>query len=322
KGTVTGKSFDVPGTTGKMWTLRVADVGADGFQQAQQLLTDAGSRSTKRPAPSPDATERADQLGGDNSKLIAAVARAGPAALTGRIDDARQACAEATEIAVHRGADRVQYAAASSLGLLEVSLGRYPEAIDALSGVIANFRREPWITEIHSAVFVSEAVEALVALDRLDEAESLVAAMETGGARLGRPWTIAEGARGRAMLLVARGDLAGAEAAVRRALAEHDHLEMAFTRARIVLLLGQILRRRRRRQAAAEALAQALWAFEDMGAQIWRSAPGMNWPGWPVRPPWGPGSPRASCGWRSAPRPECPTRRSPWSCSSRPRPSR
>ncbi len=179
-----------------------------------------------------DATERADQLGGDNSELIAAVARAGPAALTGRIDHVRQACTEATEIAVRRGADRIQYAAASSLGLLEVSLGRYPEAVDALSGTIVNFRREPWMTEIHSAVFVSEAVEALVALDRLDVAESLITAMETGGARLGRPWTIAEGARGRAMLLVARGASDGAETAVRRALAEHDHLEVAFTRAR------------------------------------------------------------------------------------------
>ena len=88
------------------------------------------------------------------------------------------------------------------------------------------------MTEIHSAVFVSEAVEALVALDRLDVAESLITAMETGGARLGRPWTIAEGARGRAMLLVARGASDGAETAVRRALAEHDHLEVAFTRAR------------------------------------------------------------------------------------------
>lgn len=53
KGTVTGKSFDVPGTTGKMWTLRVADVGADGFQQAQQLLTDAGFKIDKEAGAEP-----------------------------------------------------------------------------------------------------------------------------------------------------------------------------------------------------------------------------------------------------------------------------
>ena len=50
----------------------------------------------------------------------------------------------------------------------------------------------------------------------------LITALERDGRRLDRPWMLAVAARGRAMWLAARGDLAAAVEHAQRALAEHD----------------------------------------------------------------------------------------------------
>lgn len=51
--------------------------------------------------------------------------------------------------------------------------------------------------------------------------------------------------------------------------AEHDRLPMPFEKARTQLVLGQILRRRKQKQAAAETLAEARSAFEELGTPLW-----------------------------------------------------
>jgi len=94
---------------------------------------------------------------------------------------------------------------------------------------------------------------------------------ESGGgqaARLDRPWMLAVGARCRAMVLAARGELPEAEAAARRAMTEHERLPMPFERARTQLLLSQILRRRKRKQAAVTVLGEALSEFDRIGASL------------------------------------------------------
>ena len=55
---------------------------------------------------------------------------------------------------------------------------------------------------------VPDEVEALVALGRLDEAEALLAPFEDAGRNLDRAWAMATGARCRALVFAARGDLA------------------------------------------------------------------------------------------------------------------
>jgi DNA-binding CsgD family transcriptional regulator len=80
---------------------------------------------------------------------------------------------------------------------------------------------------------------------------------------------LAVGARGRAMLEAARGDLDAARLAALQAMAEHERLPMPFERARTQLLLGQIQRRQRRKDAATETLRDALAAFEEMGIPLW-----------------------------------------------------
>ena len=57
--------------------------------------------------------------------------------------------------------------------------------------------------------YVPDAVEAMIALGRHDEAEPMIEAMEPNGRRLDRPWMLAVGARCRSMSLAARGDVDG-----------------------------------------------------------------------------------------------------------------
>jgi DNA-binding CsgD family transcriptional regulator len=134
--------------------------------------------------------------------------------------------------------------------------------------MIANFPSSPVGTEIISATFIPDAVEAYAGLDRVAEAEPLIAALEANGDRLDRPWMIAAGARCRAMVLASDGDVEGALAAARRAMVAHDRLPMPFERARTQLVLGRLLRRGRYK-GAAQVLASAAETFEGMGAALW-----------------------------------------------------
>ena len=106
-------------------------------------------------------------------------------------------------------------------------------------------------------------------MDRGAEAEPLIDALERNGEREDRAWMIAVGARGRSMLLAARGDLDAASAAAARAIAEHDRLPMPFERARTLLLLGQLQRRQRRKESASASLQEVLDIFVQLDIPLW-----------------------------------------------------
>jgi DNA-binding CsgD family transcriptional regulator len=114
-----------------------------------------------------------------------------------------------------------------------------------------------------------DAVEALIQLGRVDEAEPLVDALERNGRRLDRAWMLAVGARCSAMVLAARGDIDAAVLAAQRAMVEHDRLPMPFERARTQLFLGQLQRRQRKKDAPVAALRGALAVFEELDAPLW-----------------------------------------------------
>jgi ATP/maltotriose-dependent transcriptional regulator MalT len=123
--------------------------------------------------------------------------------------------------------------------------------------------------EIIKAWFIPDAVEAMVAVGRFDEAERMVATLERHAGRLDRTWMLAIGARCRGMLLAAQGDGEGAERMVRKALAEHARLPMPFEHARTLLLLGQLQRRQRQKQGAAATLGEALQVFQELATPLW-----------------------------------------------------
>lgn len=210
---------------------------------------------------------RADQIGGQHVTVIAAALRAVAAAYLGEAELARGSARIAIEGADASGGKHLAILPRTSLGFLEVSVGDYSAALTVLAPLLAGFDPAHG-TEIVVGGFLPDAVEALVAVGRPDDAEPLVAALEANGARLDRPWMRAVGARGRAMLQAARGDLVAAVLTAERAMIEHDQLPMPFERARTQLLLGQ-LQRRRRNGAATVALREALNTFETLGSAAW-----------------------------------------------------
>ncbi len=216
-----------------------------------------------------DAVERAQQRGDDMPLSVALTNRALLAAYAGRVDQARGDVSAAHAAARRCGSDRLGEWPTTTLGFLEVSLGHYDAALATFKPLLAKLDAAPDATEIIAASFVPDAVEAMVGLDRVDSAEPLVAALEANGRRLDRPWMLAVGARGRAMLSAARGDIKDAVEAAEDAMGHHERLPMPFEQARTQLLLGQLQRRQRRNEAAAATLHSALDTFERLGTPLW-----------------------------------------------------
>ena len=215
-----------------------------------------------------DAMERAEQIGGDHGLVIALTVRGLVKAYSGREHQARTDANAAIEAADRFGAPLLAEWPRMTLGFLGVSVGDYEQALEDLQPLVSKFEGLRCM-EIIKAGFVPDAVEAMVAQGRLDEAEPMVAALERDGRRLDRPWMLAIGARCRAMMLAAQGDVEAAERAAGEAIAEHDRLPMPFERARTLLLVGQLYRRKRQKQAAAAILAEAMEIFQELGTPLW-----------------------------------------------------
>jgi hypothetical protein len=181
-----------------------------------------------------DTMERALQLGGNVPLFVAMSIRAALDAYAGREEQARRHTSEAFAASQRCGANLLVVRTVTTLGFLEVSLGNYDAALTTLAPLLSALDAAPKATEIPFASFVPDAVESLVALNRLTEAESLVSLLERNGARLDRAWMLAVGARCRAMLLAAHGDIDAAYQIAQAAMTQHDRLPMPFERAHTV----------------------------------------------------------------------------------------
>jgi DNA-binding CsgD family transcriptional regulator len=159
--------------------------------------------------------------------------------------------------------------AGSALAALDLALGD-PASTHRRLGVVATrvasmgAEGEPGILR-----FMADAIEAAVAVGELDEAERLTDYFEGRGRDLDRPFALATGARCRAILLAARGEVRGALEAVDRALRAHERLGMPLELGRTLLVAGTIRRRAKQKRASREALEAALAIFEDLGAKLW-----------------------------------------------------
>jgi len=213
-----------------------------------------------------EANERAEQGGG--SLAIALSMRSMVAAYLGREDDSRSDARAVLDTADRTASPRLAEWPVMTLGFLEVSIGNHAEALAVMQPMQRTFESIPG-TEIMTATFIPDAVEAMIALGRGGEAEPLIAALERNGRRLDRPWMLATGARCRSMLLAAKGDVEAAARKAQEAMAEHERLPMPFERARTQLLVGQLQRRQRQKERSRATLREALQSFEAMGAQLW-----------------------------------------------------
>jgi DNA-binding CsgD family transcriptional regulator len=111
----------------------------------------------------------------------------------------------------------------------------------------------------------ADLVEALVRLDRADEAEPVLAELEVGAERTGGAWARAAVHRCRALL----GPEEEIDANLAAALAAHAEPAMPFEAARTRLAIGERLRRARRRADARVQLAAAAEGFAAADARSW-----------------------------------------------------
>jgi DNA-binding CsgD family transcriptional regulator len=216
-----------------------------------------------------DAVERAQQLDGALQLSAALAARATVAAYAGRENDARRDVSEAIGPVTRSGSQLLTASTVAVLGFLEVSLGNYQAAMNALEQPLRNIIAAPEATEIFVAPFLPDAIEAMIHVGRLGDAERLIQWLDGNGRRLDRPWMLSTAGRCHAMLLAAEGNVDAASDAAQRAMAEHAGLPMPFERARTQLVLGQIQRRQRKREAASGTLREALATFKSLGTPLW-----------------------------------------------------
>ncbi len=150
-----------------------------------------------------------------------------------------------------------------SLGFAELAAGDLAAAATHLLRALAIVDElgvlEPSILRMHA-----DAVEALVGLGRVAEAQVLTVGLERSQ-HADSLWARTMAYRCRGLLAAASGDLQTAEAALVASLGLHPGLGMLFEEARTRLLLGSVLRRAGRRRDARAALEVAAKSFDRLG---------------------------------------------------------
>ena len=171
--------------------------------------------------------------------------------------------------AARGGTDRAAHARASgTLGVVALQGGDPHEALDWFGKSEATTTRLGW-GEAGKRWWVPDHVEALLALDRLDDAERIIDAWEADARRLERAWVLAHVTRCRGLVAAARGDVSEAASLLENAVTQHETVGDTFGRARALLALGVVRRRERQKRAARDTIATALGEFERLGAATW-----------------------------------------------------
>jgi DNA-binding CsgD family transcriptional regulator len=184
-------------------------------------------------------------------------------AAMGAEDECRRHVAEGLELVARFKSDATGTYLQASLGLLELGLGRIPEAIAALEETqrhVDRLRMQPALVQC-----TPDLIEAYARAGRREDALGLLERFEERARPTGSRWAQAAVARSRALL----GPDEEIRPAFEAALALHEGLPMPFERARTLLCLGERLRRARQRADAREPLRTALETFERLSARGW-----------------------------------------------------
>lgn len=199
------------------------------------------------------------------------------AARAGDVDRARRAGHEAVALAAGGEFDRAEPTSALArggetaiwtLGFVELSLGN-ADACEQWLGPLVDTLLMAGIEEPGEVRALPDEVEALVALDRLDDAELRLRRLEAWAGRLDRPSVQSLYGRCRGLLLAASRETAAGLAALEDAAVSAARAPLPFERGRTLLALGQVRRRARRKRQAREALTEALEIFAELGSSLW-----------------------------------------------------
>jgi DNA-binding CsgD family transcriptional regulator len=206
------------------------------------------------------------ETGQDVERTFAASTRALLAARMGAAETARSAAAEALELAERIQLVPAALEAKAAIASLELSLARPAAAYDQVQELHAHATaagfHEPSVFRFHG-----DAIEAAVAVGKVDEAEDLIAYVVSR--QEVSPWTATIAARGHALVAGARGDMDLARNELARALELHALFSDPFEHGRTLLALGTVERRAQAKRAARGALEDAAVVFDRLGADLW-----------------------------------------------------
>ena len=207
------------------------------------------------------------QSGQDGQRPYALTIKALMHAHLGAVEDARAAIDEGRQIGEALGTLPAAIEIRAAQGFLELSLGDYGQAAATLDDLRADVARlgfrEPAMFRYHG-----DAVEARLAVGRIDDARALLDEFETIGMTLGRASVTMIANRAHGLVFAALGDYDRAYEAFARSLGSSTPPQ-PFERARTFLSLGTAQRRDRKKRAARESLMAAQETFERLGAQLW-----------------------------------------------------
>jgi DNA-binding CsgD family transcriptional regulator len=181
-------------------------------------------------------------------------------AAMGRRDDARSHGRESVQIADMMGGAAIAVYGLNALALDALGAGEVETAVELYDRVDRTTRRLHMQRGL--VQYGADRVEALARMGRTDDAFQALEefADRAGGGR----WALGALARCRGILADKT-----AEHHFQTALSHHEHDGQPFEKARTQLCYGERLRRDRRRADAREQLAEALDAFERLGAAPW-----------------------------------------------------
>ncbi len=243
-----------PGEAGVLWLLSVLEWRAGNWE--------LGSRHAA------DSLALRAEFGREGGQPYAELPAALIAAHQGRIDEARErsdraiALAEADDIRIAQSGHRWV------LGFIELSRGDAAAALEYLERAW-EIRDNVRVLDPGHRLELGDTLEALIAVGELEEADQKLIRWEERARALDRSGALAITARCRALLVAARGDLAGAQAGFERALIEHARTQDPFQQARTLLAQGVTQRRAKQRGAARVTLELAHAGFERLGAPLW-----------------------------------------------------
>ncbi len=109
-------------------------------------------------------------------------------------------------------------------------------------------------------------IEALIATGQLDDAEQVLTDLLDRARACANPHAVAISQRCKALLLAARGNIAGALDAIETALAQHARRPVALETGRTLLEKGALQRRAKQKSAAKKTLEEALAILEALNA--------------------------------------------------------
>jgi DNA-binding CsgD family transcriptional regulator len=219
-----------------------------------------------------DAIALAGQLVDDQADSYMLWLQAYVAARTGDLDRARSFADAAIEVAERIGDQFIVAFSNVILASVELWTGdpaaahlRLPGIREALLGGGRGFVGSLTIP------FWSCDIEALIAIERLDPAQSIQADFAERAAGAGNPNAIAVARRCGGLLMAARGDVHGAIEAMQLALTEHAVRPLPLEIGRTLVEKGTLERRARRKSAAKHSLEEAIGVLEPLEAGMWLS---------------------------------------------------